>query len=80
MVILFLFYQIRIVIFVKMRGSVGQAFALNVMPVCAGHIFTSHGECYIIRTSVICFYVEICNSYEHFGLLTSIFCFDILSQ
>ena len=36
---------IRIVIFVKMRGSVGQECALNAMLVCAGHIFTSHGEC-----------------------------------
>lgn len=40
MVILFWFYLIRIVIFVKMRGSVGQVCVLNVMLVCAGHIFT----------------------------------------
>ena len=41
---------IRIVIFVKMRGSVGQECALNAMLVCAGHIFTSHGECYMYHS------------------------------
>ena len=46
MVTLLFLYLFRIVIFVKMRGSVGQECVLNVTLVCAGHISTSHGECY----------------------------------
>ena len=62
MVILFLFYLIRIVIFVKMRDSVGREYALNAMLVCAGHIFTSHGECYLtIRLRARVFYEQIVN-------------------
>lgn len=53
----FLFlYLIRIVIFVKMRGSVGQECVLNAMLECAGHIFMSRGECYMYHSQcILCF-------------------------
>lgn len=41
-----LFCWIRIAIFVKMSGFVGRVCVLNVMLVCAGHIFTLHGKCH----------------------------------
>jgi len=63
MVMLFLFYLIRIVIFVRMRGSVGQECALNVMLVCAGHIFTSHGEYYMYQNQYhMLLHVHICRN------------------
>lgn len=76
MVILFLFYLIRIVIFVKMRGSVGQEFALNAMLVCAGHIFTSHGECYMYQNQcnmLLCRNLQFPSTFW----FTRILCFDI---